>query len=236
MKRAPNHPRNDPRQYDDLADEWLRPEGEFAALHWLAPARARLVPQPTRPGAVLVDLACGGGIMGSHIDGYRHVGVDLTHSALVVARTQGLTPVQADVTTLPLPDESVDVLIAGELLEHLPDHEATVAEMARVLRPGGTVVLDTMADTWWGRLSLVTIGEWLPGGPPRHCHDPALFIGPAQLRMLFARHGVELRTFGIRPAALSYLRFFIQRNRTVRIAVNRWSQAALYQGVGRKRD
>ena len=54
-------PPNDPRQYDDLADEWWKPNGRFAALHWLAAARGTLVPRAKHAGAVLLDLACGGG-------------------------------------------------------------------------------------------------------------------------------------------------------------------------------
>lgn len=56
-------PPNDPRQYDDLAGEWWRPDGAFAMLHWLARARAALVPPAARPDAVLVDLGCGAGLM-----------------------------------------------------------------------------------------------------------------------------------------------------------------------------
>ena len=53
--------RNDPAQYDDLADEWWRPEGSFAMLQWVAAARAALVPPTVRDDAVLVDLGCGAG-------------------------------------------------------------------------------------------------------------------------------------------------------------------------------
>ena len=72
-------PRNDPRQYDDLAGEWWRPGGGFELLHWLAAARAPLIPPAARPGAVLLDAGCGGGLLAPHLagKGYRHVGVDL---------------------------------------------------------------------------------------------------------------------------------------------------------------
>src|SRR4051812_49806129 len=71
--------RNDPAQYDELVDQWWRPSGEFAALHWIAASRAEHIPPAPGPGAVLVDLACGGGLMAPYASrlGYRHVGVDL---------------------------------------------------------------------------------------------------------------------------------------------------------------
>ena len=75
-------PRNDPRQYDDLADEWWRPRGVFAMLHWIAASRATLIPAATHPGDLLLDVACGGGVMAPYVAqlGYRHVGVDIGFS------------------------------------------------------------------------------------------------------------------------------------------------------------
>ena len=55
---APTRARNDVRQYDDLADQWWRPHGAFAALHWLARARGALIPRPSTPNAALLDVGC----------------------------------------------------------------------------------------------------------------------------------------------------------------------------------
>ena len=184
--------RNDLGQYDDLADEWWRPDGELAALHWLAAARAPLVPPAPRRDALLLDVGCGGGLMASHVSGYHHVGVDRNERALRTASSHGVTVVRADVAALPIADEAVDVVIAGEIFEHVEDLDSCIAEIGRVLRPGGTLVLDTINATWWARFSLITVGERMPGGPPRHIHDPALFVPPQRLRRLCARHSIEL--------------------------------------------
>jgi SAM-dependent methyltransferase len=56
--------------------------------------------------------------------------------------------VAGDATAMPLPDASVDVVIAAEVLEHIPVDQAAIAEIARVLRPGG--------------LAAVTVPAWLP--------------------------------------------------------------------------
>ena len=226
--------RNDLRQYDVLADQWWRPDGEFAALHWLAEARGALIPAPARGGALLVDVACGGGLMAGHVPGgYRHLGVDRVGSALVHARDHGLEVVQGDVTALPLADGCADVVLAGEILEHVADLERAVAEVARVAAPGGLVVLDTINATPWARFSLVTVGERIPGGPPLHCHDPALFVPPEVLRALFARHGIALRVRGLRFSVRDFLGFLRRRDRRVRMLPTR-SLAAVYQGIGRK--
>lgn len=227
--------RNDPAQYDDLAAEWWRPDGAFAALHWLAAARGRLVPVPECDTSVLVDLGCGGGLMASFTDGYVHVGVDVTHSALLQARAAGTRVVRCDVTALPLASASASVVVAGEILEHVEPVEDVVREACRVLRPGGTVVIDTISDTFVARLLLVRFAERLPGGPPRRIHDPRLFVAADRLTELFAAHGVSLVTSGLRPSVRDYVRFLFDRTRPVRM-IPTPSTSMLYQGVGTKRS
>lgn len=226
-------PRNDPRQYDELAVEWWRPRGAFAALHWLAATRASLVPPAERKGAILLDLGCGGGLLAPHVRGYRHVGVDLVESALVLAADHGVLPVRADVRALPVADSSVDVVVAGEIFEHVDKVEKVISEIARVLRPGGVLVFDTVSDGWWSRLSLVTIGERLPGGPPPRIHDPALFVAPSRLKRLCEKNGISIAMWGLRPSVVDYIRFLVSRDRLVRLLPTK-SVAGLYQGIGRK--
>jgi 2-polyprenyl-6-hydroxyphenyl methylase/3-demethylubiquinone-9 3-methyltransferase len=232
--------RNDPRQYDDLAGEWWRPGGSFEILHWLAEARAALVPPASRPGALLIDAGCGGGLLAPHVRrlGYRHVGVDVRSSGLRESAGRGVIPVSGDVTALPLADNCAEVVVAGEILEHVTDLPGTVAELARVLRPGGLIVLDTVNDTVLGRFITVTAGEWL-GIAPVGLHDPTLFVDPEQLTAEFARHGIKLRVRGIRPTMTGLLRWLVLPVRDPRGPLGRmvptFSTAVLYQGQGRKR-
>lgn len=227
--------RNDLSQYDRLAGEWWRPNGSFAMLHWLAEARARLVPKATRPGAVLVDLGCGAGLLAPHLagKGYRHVGVDLVSSALVQAAGHGVAPVRGDVTSLPLRDGYADVVSAGELLEHVVDVRSAVAEACRVLRPGGLLVLDTINSTALARLVAVAIAERLPGVAPKGIHDPDLFVSPRLLVSECGRHGVRLETRGIGPSVPALLRWLVTKRGTVAIGPS-FSAAILYQGRGTK--
>jgi 2-polyprenyl-6-hydroxyphenyl methylase/3-demethylubiquinone-9 3-methyltransferase len=190
---------------------------------------------------VLVDVACGGGLFVPHAQrlGYAHVGVDLSRSGLAVTRSRGGGAVQGDAAALPLRTGAADVVVAGEVLEHVEDLPAVVAEVCRVLRPGGTVVLDTIANTWFGRVSSITVGERLPGGPPPRLHDPALFVDRDRLRAEFARHGVALDLEGLQLPPLSYLRWAWARLRSrrplppVRLRPTR-STAGLFQGSGIK--
>src|SRR4029079_1932999 len=108
-----------------------------------------------------------------------------------------------------------------------------VTEACRILRPGGTLVLDTVNATPVGRFVTVTIGESLPGLAPKGIHDPNLFVPPEVLVHACARNGVKLNVRGIRPAAGQLLRWLVTRRGTVRIVPTR-STAVLYQGWGVK--
>lgn len=227
--------RNDPRQYDDLAAEWWRPDGPFAMLHWLAAARAALIPPAGAAGGVLLDAGCGGGLLAPHVrgKGYRHLGVDLGRPGLRQATPRGLTPVNGDVTALPLAGGSADVVVAGEILEHVTDLPATVAELCRVLRPGGLVVIDTVNDTALSRLITVTLGERF-GVVPAGLHDPALFVPPRRLVAEFARHGVVLTVRGIRPSLADLFRWLVLRQAVSGRIIPTFSTAVLYQGTGHR--
>jgi 2-polyprenyl-6-hydroxyphenyl methylase / 3-demethylubiquinone-9 3-methyltransferase len=225
--------RNDPAQYDELACHWWDPRGAFAMLHWLAAARGALIPPPARPGAVLVDLGCGAGLLAPHVRGYRHVGVDVTASALAQAAGRGVVPVRADVTAVPLRDGCADVVAAGEILEHVPDLPAAVREACRLLRPGGLLVIDTIAATPLARFVAVTLAERLPGGAPPGIHDPALFVDRDVLVRECARHGVALRLRGIRPSVPGFARWLARRADAVAM-VPAPTTAVLFQAVGHR--
>lgn len=233
--QLPVRPRNDRGQYDDLVDQWWEPRGKFAALHWLAKSRGELIPAPRTDDAVLLDLACGGGLTAPHIPpGYRHIGIDLTESALREARVHGVVPVRADVTRLPLRTASADVVIAGEIFEHVEDLPRLLAEIARVLKPGGTLVCDTISSGPAAYVAMVLVGERLKGGPPPRIHDRRLFVTAGRLRVLCDHVGIDLATRGLRPSSRDYVRWLRGDIPEVRMKPT-GSTAVVYQGVGVKR-
>lgn len=228
--------RNDPAQYDDLAHRWWDARGPFAMLHWLAASRAEHVPAPAGPGEVLVDLACGGGLMAEHVQrlGYRHVGVDLNRAALRTAREHGLLPVQASVFAVPLAEGCADVVVAGEILEHVEDDVAVLAECARLLRPGGTLVLDAIANTWLAPLIAIGVFERIPWGAPPGIHDSRLFVDRKRLLAAADRLGLDLELVGLRLSARDLVGWL--RGRRPAVRMKPWPVSAIvFAGYGRRR-
>jgi SAM-dependent methyltransferase len=94
------------------------------------------------PGRRVLDLGCrDGALTQAYAGGNEIVGVDADSEALAEAEKLGIETRWADLDdALPFDEAAFDVVVAGELLEHLRDPRRVVAEVRRVLRPGGTFV------------------------------------------------------------------------------------------------
>jgi glycosyltransferase involved in cell wall biosynthesis/SAM-dependent methyltransferase len=103
-------------------------------------ARAR----PPAPGARLLDVGCGGGLLlaGAAARGWRAVGVELSSRAARVARNLDAGPVvQAHGAALPFRSGALDAVTLVNILDHLEAPSTALAEARRVLRPGGLLVV-----------------------------------------------------------------------------------------------
>jgi SAM-dependent methyltransferase len=110
-----------------------------------------------RPGMTVLDLGCGEGrhAFEAYRRGARVVAIDHGESEVTTTRqwldaisAAGEAPtgaaaevVRGDLLALPVPDGSVDRVIAAEVLEHIRDDATAIAEIARVLKPGGRVAV-----------------------------------------------------------------------------------------------
>jgi len=113
--------------------------------------------------AVIIDVGCGDGaalaVAARHNPGHRFAGIDWSGEALRQARNQGLTVVRGSVDPrLPVADGAADVVIMSELIEHLVDPDGAVAEVRRVLRPGGSLLLSTPNLAAWYNRGLLALG------------------------------------------------------------------------------
>ncbi|HTX28619.1 MAG TPA: class I SAM-dependent methyltransferase [Streptosporangiaceae bacterium] len=152
---------------DPLAEFYSRPGVPLNSGQDRARRQARMLAAVLRGAtapAVVVDLGCGDGsalaaAAGPH-PAHRFVGIDWSGDAVRQAQALGLTVVRAGVTApgLPVADGAADVVIMSELIEHLVDPDAAVAEARRVLRAGGSLLLSTPNLAAWYNRGLLALG------------------------------------------------------------------------------
>jgi SAM-dependent methyltransferase len=154
-----------------------RDEGDFVFV----PERVPLFRSAIGTGKRVLDLGCRSGALTRHfLEGNSVVGLDVDAAALEKAAALGIEPVQANVEDpLPFADASFDAVVAGELFEHLRFPDSLVAEIGRVLRPGGTLVGSVPnAFRFQSRL------RFLRGRPPEDDPTHLRMFSPAALRGL----------------------------------------------------
>jgi SAM-dependent methyltransferase len=131
--------------YDDVAEEYDHVFAPHVLRHYLDKRLA--VIQEILPGGRVLDVGCGTGALAAHVAGagYVVVGVDASPGMLRQAAARGLAGAYAAFSTaLPFPDGTFSLAYTVATLHHLETPErvaATIAEMARVVRSGGHVLV-----------------------------------------------------------------------------------------------
>jgi 2-polyprenyl-6-hydroxyphenyl methylase/3-demethylubiquinone-9 3-methyltransferase len=205
--------------YDRLAGTWWNEGGVLNALTGLNPARFGYMRRVLTEDLCLIpatlqvlDIGCGGGLLAEEFArlGCRVTGVDPSERSLAAARahaaSQGL-PIAyraASGEALPFADASFDVAYCCDVLEHVSDPHRVIAETARVLRPGGIYLYDTINRTARSRLIVIALLQecrWTAVMPPG-LHDWNMFIKPDELHRLLEGQGlVPAGLTGLKPRA-----------------------------------
>ena len=229
--------RNDLTIYDQAADRWWSDD-----LRWVRTLK-NLVPgrlgwfdrQIDWRGKAVLDLGCAGGFMAEAMDarGARVTGIDPAAEAVAAARAHAEAQGRAiayDVGVgedLPYADAAFDAVVCVDVLEHVRDLGQVLAEVSRVLRPGGLFLFDTINRNPLARLATITIAEDVLRLLPKGTHDPALFITPRELHAGLVGAGLAPGAFtGLGPRGV---------NRRGDLIFGRLPfTGVLYMGVARK--
>lgn len=188
------------RGYDDYA-------GLEASLRETFARRLRRLAPPA-PGARLLDIgaAYGFAVAEARRAGWRAWGLEVSAAAARAAAAAGIPVLVADAARAPFAAGSFDAVTLWDVLEHLPDPHVAVAELARLLRPGGQLALST-GDV--GSVAARLSGaRWHLYNLPEHL----FFFSRQSLRRLLEAHG--LRVESMRAEGARYpLGYLVERLR-----------------------
>lgn len=200
-------------RFDALAASWWDADGPFRPLHRIGPARLSFIRdwltetldlsnKGIRPlaGVRLLDIGCGGGLvcepmarLGATVTGID-LGADGVAAARVHAAAAGLDIDYrvASVSELAQSGERFDAVLCLEVLEHVPDPVALVAEAARLLEPGGAMVLSTINRTAKSYGLAILAAEYLMRWLPRGTHSWERFITLEETKGLLENAGLNV--------------------------------------------
>ncbi len=176
--------------------EWMDRDGAIEATE------GALFRELLTPGMQCLDYGCGDGRRYGRFlkeRGIEYRGADISREAMRIAGEIGLDvqPMQEDGTTT-LSADSCDAVLCMEVIEHLAEPNRAVAEMRRLLKPGGILIASVPnIGCWHNRLEFLLTGFLNPGGSPLTARkmpwqDPHIrFFCPSMFRHLARHHGFE---------------------------------------------
>jgi 2-polyprenyl-6-hydroxyphenyl methylase/3-demethylubiquinone-9 3-methyltransferase len=202
--------------YDQAGDIWWDESSPLSILNTaLNPARfpyfrdvlAHLF-EGSLSGKLALDVGCGGGLLAEEVArlGCRVTGIDPSVNSLATARAHAsaaglaIDYRQGTGEALPFEPDSFDTVFCCDVLEHVSSVAAVVGEIARVLKPGGVLLYDTINRTLVSKVAVIKLPqEWLKLAPPNF-HLWEMFIKPSELLAALDTNGMDSREIvGLRP-------------------------------------
>lgn len=138
------------------------------------------------PGGRLLDVGCGNGryLRTMRSLGWQVEGVELNRQSAEFCRSTGLSVHNGDLASAQFPSASFDVITARHVIEHIPTPQRFMAELARLLKPSGRLVVETPNFSSLGWALFGT--RWYATGIPYHL----MLYSPGNLALLAGQHGL----------------------------------------------
>lgn len=195
-----NPARNNLAIYDEVAANWWSDDIRWVrTLKNLVPGRLAWFDRHFDwTGKAVLDLGCAGGFMAETLvdKGAVVTGLDPAADAVEAARRHAAATgrtIRYDVGVgedLPYDTRAFDAVVCVDVLEHVSNLARVLAEVERVLKPGGLFLFDTINRNPIASLATITVAEDILRLLPRGTHDPKLFIKPAELRDAMTKAGL----------------------------------------------
>lgn len=160
-------------------------------LDWLAP----------QPGERILDLGCGDGQLSARIAaaGATVTGLDASPQMAAAARSRGLIVHEASAESMPFGDHAFDAVFSNAALHWVRNHEAMLAEVRRVLKPGGRFVAEMGGIGNIASIQVALMAVLARHGFPGREDDVNYFPSPDVYRRRLERHGFEVERIELIP-------------------------------------
>ena len=202
--------RNDLKFYDRMAEQWWDKTAKIYALHHLNTPRFDYFDRhiPDWRSLNVLDVGCGGGFTCEFLAQRGAIvhGIDQSYHCITKAKEHAafselaIAYQHSHSESLPYEANSFDVVTCADVLEHVADLRQTLAEIHRVLKPGGMFCFDTINRTFKSKLILIWLLEDILRLIPAGVHDWQKFIKPEELIDLIQDIGfdcIEIKGFNI---------------------------------------
>ena len=200
-------------KFSAMAADWWNPDGKFKPLHRFNPTRLKFIRETAerhfgrpagqlRPleGLRLLDIGCGGGLVSEPMArlGALVTGVDASEAniktALTHAAEQGLSIDYRAGTAeglLAVGEPAFDIVLNLEVVEHVADPAQFLKDTARLVRPGGLMIVATLNKTAKALATAVIGAEYILRWLPRGTHDWSKFLAPEDVSGPLESAGLE---------------------------------------------
>lgn len=212
--------------FNALASSWWDPHGSSRLLHLMNPLRHDFISScrfndPITAGQKLryLDIGCGGGIFAESAarlpDTHSVTAIDPTPGVLKIAEAHKrrdpalmqpgkLTYLNTSIEDLALPatpQEGYDIVTLFEVLEHVNAPGPFISKLLPHVKPGGWLIMSTIARTWTSWLVTNVMAEDVLGIVPKGTHEWAKYVNEDELRGYFAKEpgwdGASARSLGV---------------------------------------
>jgi SAM-dependent methyltransferase len=169
-------------------------------------------------GSRVLDVGCGSGhwLFRAREQGYDTYGVEPSPAGAQIARSLELNVIQGDIFSAQYPDQFFDLIRAHHVFEHLHQPAATLAELGRILRPDGLILM--MMPSIGGLNFRIFGQDWAFFDVPRHLY----YFSPTSIRVLCNRLGLKVVALEFNSGSLGLVGSLYSRLRRAGKPVPRW--------------
>lgn len=192
-------------KFESLAHRWWDKDSEFKPLHDINPTRLKyVIDRVDVADLAILEVGCGGGIFTESLAklGAKVVGIDPAQGSLTVAKIHAR---EANLGEFPKYEQTTaeayvehhagefDVVVALEMLEHVPDYSITVDALVKLTKPGGDLFYSTINRHPKAYALMILAGEYLLNVLPKGTHEYEKFIKPSELAKATRAAGAEVQ-------------------------------------------